>query len=105
MASPVLTIACDLPRLDAECLRWLRDESARANLADGLVAEDAGGLEPLFACYSAACLPRARTHLAAGRRAMHGLVEAGDFLHVAIPAHLQPRIADVDTPDDWKRIR
>lgn len=105
LASPILAIACDLPRLDAECLRWLRDESARAPLADGLITSDAGGIEPLFACYTAHCLTTARAHLAAGQRAMHRLIEAGDFRRVAIPAHLLPRLNDVDTPDEWKRIQ
>lgn len=105
LAAPLLAIACDLPRLDAECLRWLRDESARLPLADGLVATDAGGIEPLFACYTARCLERARAHLAAGRRAMHHLVEAGEFRRVAIPEHLLPRLVDVDTPEDWQRHR
>jgi molybdopterin-guanine dinucleotide biosynthesis protein A len=105
LASPVLAVACDLPRLDGECLRWLRDEGARLPLADGLITTDAGGIEPLFACYTAHCLTMARAHLAAGQRAMHRLVEAGDFRRVAIPAHLLTRLADVDTPEDWQRAR
>lgn len=103
LASPILAIACDLPRIDAECLSWLRDESLRAPLADGLITTDAGGIEPLFACYTARCLAMARAHLAAGQRAMHRLVEAGDFRRVAIPERLLTRLADVDTPADWDR--
>jgi molybdopterin-guanine dinucleotide biosynthesis protein A len=105
LASPLLAIACDLPRLDDECLRWLLAEGTRLPLADGLITTDTGGIEPLFACYSAHCLTTARAHLAAGQRAMHRLVEAGDFRRVAIPAHLLPRLADVDTPEDWDRAR
>lgn len=105
LAAPILVIACDLPRLDAECLRWLRDESARVPLADGLITTDAGGIEPLFACYTAHCLAMARTHLAAGQRAMHRLIEVGDFRRVAIPDRLLPRLVDVDTPSDWDRTR
>ena len=105
LASPILAIACDLPRLDAECVRWLRDESARVPLADGLITTDAGGIEPLFACYTAQCLTTARAHLAAGQRAMHRLIAAGDFRQVAIPDRLLPRLVDVDTPDEWDRAR
>ena len=105
LAAPILAIACDLPRLDAECLAWLRAESARLPLADGLITTDAGGIEPLFACYTPNCLERARTHLASGQRAMHRLVEAGDFRRVPIPAGLLPRLADVDTPGEWERMR
>ncbi len=104
LAAPILAIACDLPRLDMECLRWLRDESARAPLADGLITTDAGGIEPLFACYTAHCLATARAHLAAGQRALHRLIEAGDFLRAVIPEPLLTRLTDVDTPDDWRRI-
>lgn len=105
LASPILAIACDLPRLDAECLGWLRDESARAPLADGLITTDTGGIEPLFACYTAHCMTMAHAHLAAGQRAMHRLVEAGDFRRIAIPEHLLTRLADVDTPAEWDRAR
>ncbi len=104
-ASPVLLIACDLPALSAEALIWLRRTSDEQPLRDGLVTERDGLIEPLFACYTVRCLVTARQRLVAGQRALHRLIADGDFRHVALPASLWPALANINTPEDWRRFQ
>ena len=107
-AAPVFALACDMPLLEARTLAWLTAEVRGLRTADalgaGLAVRHAGGLEPLFACYAEACLPIARAHLAAGRRAMHALIEEAAFTVRAAPAWLVPMLANVNRPEEWTAI-
>ena len=96
----VLLLACDLPRLDAEAVRWL---AALPCGADGAVLEIDGRLQTCCAIYHQRCLPAARARLAEGRRSLHALVEAGDFARNACPPALTQRFVDVDTEEEWGR--
>jgi molybdopterin-guanine dinucleotide biosynthesis protein A len=102
--APVLLIACDLAAMTAAALRWLMHTAAQQPLRDGVVSERDGLIEPLFACYTARVLPKAEEHLANGQRALHRLIADGDFRHVPLPAPLWPALANINTPEDWRRI-
>jgi molybdopterin-guanine dinucleotide biosynthesis protein A len=102
-APRVLLIACDLPALTAQALAWLTSLSNELPLADGLVTERDGLIEPLFACYTARCLPAVRQRLASGQRALHRLIADGDFRRVPLPAPLWPALVNINTPEDWRR--
>jgi molybdopterin-guanine dinucleotide biosynthesis protein A len=102
-APAIVAVACDMPALDAPALRWLLDQAAAHPLVDGLATVTPAGLEPLFSVYTARCLPAARQRLRDGQRALHHLIEAGDFVRAPAPGWLVPRLANVNTPDDWKR--
>lgn len=103
-ADPVLLIACDLAALHARALTWLVQTVAEARLVDGVVTERDGLIEPLFACYSARCLPLAKQRLRSGQRALHRLIADGDFRHVALPVPLWPALANINTPEEWRRF-
>jgi molybdopterin-guanine dinucleotide biosynthesis protein A len=67
----VLTLAVDMPRMSRDLLSrlWSRCVPGR-----GIVPEMSGQLEPLAACYPAACLPTLRHALASDRLGLWGLV-------------------------------
>ncbi len=100
----VAAIACDLPGLDEAALRWLFALTAMRGEADGVATITDSGLEPLFSLYAARCLTAARARLASGQRALHRFIEAGDFVRVDAPPWLLPKLANVNTPEDWQRF-
>ncbi len=106
--APVIALACDMPLLEARALAWLtaevRAQRAAGALGAGLAVRQAAGLEPLFACYAEPCLPTARAHLAAGRRALHALIEEAAFTVREAPAWLVPMLANVNRPEEWAGI-
>ena len=97
----VLLVACDMPLLTVEALEWILQEGHRRNpLADGLITRNGTQREPLFSLYTPACLPLVQRQLAAGRRSLQALIEAGDFALVEAPPDVQTALQDVDTPED-----
>lgn len=102
--APVVMIACDLAGMNVRALTWLLRSIAEQPLRDGLVTERDGLIEPLFACYTARCRPRVEERLANGQRALHRLIADGDFRHVALPTPLWPAVANVNTPEEWRRF-
>ena len=103
-AAPVLLIPCDLAALTPRALAWLVHTATRQPLHDGLVTERDGLIEPLFACYTARCREQVEHRLATGQRALHRLIADGDFRHVALPQPLWPALANVNTPEEWRRF-
>jgi molybdopterin-guanine dinucleotide biosynthesis protein A len=63
----VFLVACDMPHLDAEVIRFLL---ARIGTADAIVPRWDGDIEPLHAVYAVRLLPVVERCLAAGRAAM-----------------------------------
>ena len=102
--APVLLIACDLAALTPRALTWLVRMVAEQPLRDGVVTERDGLIETLFACYTARCRPQIESRLASGQRALHRLIADGDFRRVALPAPLWPALANVNTPEEWRRF-
>lgn len=100
-ARPVLVLACDLPFVSAELLRFVAH--ARGD-ADAAVPVLGGRDQPLAACYSPAALDRARALVADGRDAMRDLLAA--IAVRRIPEEEWTRVApaqslsDVDTPEE-----
>lgn len=103
----VIAVACDMPWLSADALRWLRDADAKApeDAHGTAVVGKGGGPEPLFALYRAACLPLLRGCLEAGELSPRRCLARGRFAHTPVPARLLPVLEDVDTPDDLDRAR
>lgn len=100
-SEPILALACDLPRLDADALRWL---AARTPGPHGVAALREGEAEPLFSVYTPDCLPIAEARLADGRLSLRGLIEAADFTQVDAPAWVAARLVNVNTPEDWAGV-
>jgi molybdopterin-guanine dinucleotide biosynthesis protein A len=97
----VLLLACDMPRLAADALRWLIEAAdACEMLGDGLVTLSGAQREPLFSIYSASCLPLIARQRQTGRRSLQSLIDAGRFATVAAPPEIAARLVNVNTPGD-----
>ena len=103
----VLVVACDLPNLTEDLLVALVD-MARAR--DGAWVRTDRGPEPLIACYRVHALALLTAALEAGERRAHAL---GEFLSLA---ELGPEAlatfgdltritANVNTPEEWRRVQ
>ena len=98
-------LACDLPLLSADLVRYLVNETARF---DAVVPRSGGKLHVLAAAYTTECLPAIDRCLASGRLAVHQfleevrtrIVEEEDIDRFGSPDML----ANVNTPDDLKRV-
>lgn len=100
----VLLLACDLPALTEEALPWLMQTAQeRQPLGAGLITVNNGRREPLFSVYTPHCLPRIETNLAAGRRSLQALIDAGDFKFAGITPTLAPSLLNVNTPEELAR--
>lgn len=105
-ADRVLTVACDLPFLDAGLLRRLL---ALAAEADGAWVRTPAGAEPLLACYRRHAAPHLRGAIAAGRLRVtdldHALtirtVDLDELRTFGDPARL---LANLNSPEDLSTI-
>ena len=105
---PVLALACDLPLLTSDAVRWLQAQEPRAqaeqNSECGVIVVNGGQWEPLFSIYRPACLPLIASRLAEGRRSLHGLIEAGRFAFVPAPDWVGETLVNVNTKEEWQQI-
>jgi len=97
---PALVVACDLPRLDADLLRWLAGHPARGSV----VPIWDGRPQPLCARWSATALGTVPRLVAAGARSMHVLLDRPGTVLVAPPDRLVTALADVDTPEQLAEV-
>ncbi len=67
----VLALACDLPLVPADLLRFLVEQIGEN---DAVVPRAAGELQVLTAAYTTACLEAIERHLASGSRSVHGFL-------------------------------
>lgn len=102
---PVLVLACDMPRLSADALRWLIAEGQSERVGEyGLITINSGQWEPLFSVYTPRCLPLIKERIQEGRLSLHGLIEAGDFQLVEAPSWIEPLLLNVNTPEELREI-
>jgi molybdopterin-guanine dinucleotide biosynthesis protein A len=99
--APALVVACDLPSLDVELLRWLAGHPG----AGSVVPVTDRRPQPLCARWSAADLAVATGLVAEGARSMQELVRRSGALLVAPPDGLVAALADVDTPEQLAQLR
>lgn len=79
----LLVVAGDMPFITVDALRILLAQRTPAYTA--IVAQDAGGrLHPLCACYHQSVLALVEERLEAGKRAMHGLLDALPDVHYVV---------------------
>ena len=102
---PVLALACDMPRLSADALRWLMTECRSERAGEyGLIIINSGQWEPLFSVYTPRCLALIEERMSEGRLSLHGLIEAGHFGMAEAPAWIEPLLFNVNTPEELRRI-
>ena len=102
--SSVLAVACDLPLLMGNGLRWLADCADEHGGPHGLAVRNGEQWEPLFSVYAPACLPLIEERLAAGRLSLHGLFAVGDFGYVDVPDWITSQLVNVNTPDELRNL-
>ena len=101
----VLLLACDLPFVTVDFLRFLL--AARGD-HQVLVPRDADGLHPLCAVYTRSCLPAVERALDRGDRRMRAFHDEVDVRVVESQEwrDLDPRdilLANLNTPEDYRR--
>lgn len=101
----VLAVSCDLPRLDLSAIDWLLAAAALHPGSPGVAVRCEGVVQPLFAMWRARSRPAVQAALEAGKLALHKVVEEADLSIVTAPVWLGPLLRDVDTPEDWDRLR
>jgi molybdenum cofactor guanylyltransferase len=100
-AGPFLFVACDLPNITAEALREVSEALGEADVALPVVD---GFDQPLAACYSQHAIDVAARAAAREVRSMREFVMTLNVKRVDMSVRAQ-EFADVDTPEEWKRIR
>lgn len=103
-ACPVLALACDMPLLTPDALRWLSTQSAAHSGEHGLAVLNNAQWEPLFSVYTPTCLPLVETRLAAGRLSLHGLIEAGNFGRADAPEWVTTQLVNINTPEELAEL-
>ncbi len=99
----VLVLACDVPFVPVTLLASL---IAAAADADGAWARSPRGVEPLIACYQRRARAVVRREILAGRFALTGLADVLTIRAVDVSADDADRwLVNVNTPDDYERIR
>jgi molybdenum cofactor guanylyltransferase len=99
-SAPALVVACDLPRLDAALLRWLRDHPYPGSVVP--VWQDQP--QPLCARWSCVALEAVGALVAGGARSMRSLVSSSDVTLVSPPDSLAALLQDVDTPEQLQEL-
>lgn len=103
----LLLLACDLPFLTPEFLRFLVESLGERQAA---VPQSPEGLHPLCAAYATSCLPAVERLLDQGERRMHALCRQLD-LRVLAPEEWQPfdphglLFANLNTPEEYQRAQ
>ena len=101
----VVVLACDMPFVTEDFLRWL---TARDPDADVVVPRDTDGMHPLCAIYHVRIADRLREHLDAGQRAVHTAIEGCRVRYVG-PDELAPfdpvgrLLMNVNTREDYEK--
>lgn len=103
----VITVACDLPFLEAGLLRHLVE---LADAHDGAWVRTARGAEPLLACYRTTSHARVLECIQSGRLKAAALDMVLDIAVVGPEAlaafgPVERLLANVNTPDDYARVQ
>ena len=102
LAPRALILACDLAGIDREFVSQICRKSLESNGFDAWVAENSErGLEPLCAIYHVRTLDRLRGHLLSKRLKLRDILK--EMRIERVPAPGPATLANVNTPDDWKR--
>jgi molybdenum cofactor guanylyltransferase len=97
VGSPVVAVACDLPRLGADAVSSL---IAALDQHDAAIART-DRQEPLCAIWSTRAAPKLRARFQAGERAMHRAILDLDIAWVPVPA---ADLHNVNTPGDMGNL-
>ena len=99
--SSVLLLACDMPRLTPEALDWLMRQETGTH---GSAVRQGDRWEPLFSLYTPDVLPLVQERLAAGKRSLQSLINAGEFRAAPAPPWLAAALVNVNTPEELAQL-
>ncbi len=106
-AEHVFVVACDMPSVSGELVRWM---VALRDGCDAVIPESAGGLEPLCAVYGKGALPAIEEELRSGRGKVVSILPrirvktlSRDEISRIDPGFLSFR--NVNTPGDYYALR
>ncbi len=104
-ARGVCVVGCDMPVLGGEVLDLLLSSRDRSASATVLVNPSTGGVEPLAAIYEASALESIEQALAAERRGVRDWLADVGASRVDVPPALADQLINVNTPEEFERIR
>ena len=99
----ILVTACDMPLVSGALIEWLLDYYDAH--VDAVIPRHLGGIEPLFGIYEKSFLPAIEEAIQSGRYALHFIIEEANVRFVDVPEHFSVSFANVNTPEDYKRIQ
>ena len=99
----ILVTACDMPLVSGALIEWLLGYYDTP--ADAVIPRHLGGIEPLFGIYEKSFLPAIEEAIQSGRYALHFIIEEANVRFVDVPGPFSDRFANVNTPEDYKRIQ
>jgi molybdopterin-guanine dinucleotide biosynthesis protein A len=102
----VFVVACDMPGLEADVIRFL---VSRIGAADAVVPRWQGDVEPLHAVYALRCLPVIEAHLRAGRHTLRDLlaslnVDYVDETQLGAVRGAARSLLNVNTPEELAAV-
>ncbi|MBS1913177.1 MAG: molybdenum cofactor guanylyltransferase [Bacteroidetes bacterium] len=98
--TPVLALACDMPWISAEMIRWLVDAYALEGEAAGLVSLNGERPEPLFSVYGRPCAGEIAHMIASGNLAVIALIRTLGLPQRVVPERFRSALRNVNTPLD-----
>jgi len=99
----ILVTACDMPLVSGALIEWLLGYYDAH--VDAVIPRHQGGIEPLLGIYEKSFLPPLEEAIQAGRYALHFILEEANVRFVDVPEPFQAEFANVNTPEDYKRIQ
>lgn len=106
--TPILLLACDMPAITSDALRWLMeayadvDRSGNAN--SGIAVRNNDRIEPLFSVYSPSLLPAIERQIENGNLALRDLIASSGFTIRDVPTAYAAQLVNVNTQREWEEI-
>lgn len=101
LGAAAIVVACDMPLLIPEALRWLVGQVPCSEAWDAVVPNNGARSEPLFAVYSPRTLPRIIEALARGERSVQRALAGAAVVRPEVPEWLRSRLANINTPEEF----
>jgi molybdopterin-guanine dinucleotide biosynthesis protein A len=101
----VLMLACDLPLLTSNALKWLGFSASFNASEHGSIVRNGEQMEPLFSLYNVSCLSLIERQLAQNKRSLHALIASGNFQFIDAPPEIASQLMNTNTPEDWRRAQ
>ena len=100
----VLVTACDMPFISESLIEWLLGQYD--GVSDAIIPCHQGGVEPLLGIYTKSVIPVMENAIQSKRFALHHLLQEISVRFLPIPSRFEigREFANVNTPEDYKRI-